>query len=156
MKALIEPINISFKTFTQSDIQSVLAIENLSFESPWSEKKFIDSLKNEQVLANLILQNKQILGYGIVQFCSDSADLLNICIHPKQQNLGLGKALFSYMQKGLQRIGVNDIFLEVRQSNQAAEGFYQALGFEQINLRKNYYTNGEDAKIMRISFNNKI
>ena len=40
--------------------------------------------------------------------------------------------------------------LEVRVSNVAAIHFYQRYGFELIDTREKYYSNLEDAKILRL------
>ncbi len=154
-KLTIQRINISFKTFTKRDIDSVLLIERLSYEHPWNRAKFIDSLNNPRILASVILKNNQIVGYSIVQHSIDFADLLNICIHPKHQHQGFGRALFHHLQEQLRHAAIHTILLEVRKSNQSAVLFYESLGFEAIDVRKKYYANGEDAKIMRIESNNK-
>lgn len=45
--------------------------------------------------------------------------------------------------------GVNRIDLEVRASNSVAISFYKRHGFEDVGIRKNYYTNPkEDALLM--------
>jgi ribosomal protein S18 acetylase RimI-like enzyme len=46
------------------------------------------------------------------------------------------------------------VFLEVRESNQAARAFYARLGFEQSGRRKLYYANPpEDAVLYRLTLN---
>ncbi|KAA0443347.1 MAG: ribosomal-protein-alanine N-acetyltransferase [Candidatus Thioglobus sp.] len=149
MKHRIALINISFNPFSLQDLPSVLAIECLSYPHPWSEQQFIDSLNNPQIMADLILLDGKIIGYALSLRAPDFADLLNICIHPKKQRRGLGEALFNRVLQQLQSIKITTIFLEVRSSNQSAFLFYQQLGFEIIDTRKAYYSNGEDAKIMR-------
>jgi ribosomal-protein-alanine N-acetyltransferase len=98
----------------------------------------------------LIVAGDQVLGYMVALRSVDSADLLNICVHPDYQHQGLGRALFDYLVQQLQLLGINDIFIEVRQSNHSALLFYQTMGFEAIDIRKKYYSNLEDAKILRL------
>ncbi len=143
-------INTSFSAFTVKDINRVLEIEHLAYDSPWSETQFVDSLNNPQILASLILEGEQILGYGIVLRAIDSADLLNICIHPDRQQQGLGIQLFNHLTQQLKILSVDTIFIEVRMSNESALLFYQKLGFRSIGNRKKYYSNLEDAKILRL------
>lgn len=80
----------------------------------------------------------------------DASDLLNICIHPLQQRRGLGQQLFQNFAKQVKNQGVDQVFIEVRESNKSALVFYQRLGFEEIDKRKKYYSNGENAKILRL------
>ena len=49
-----------------------------------------------------------------------------------------------------------DIFLEVRESNQVAINFYKKNKFNQISIRKNYYSEpNENAIIMKLEVNNE-
>lgn len=46
-------------------------------------------------------------------------------------------------------LGIKTIHLEVRCSNTNARHMYESLGFEEVNVRKHYYTNPcEDAIVM--------
>ncbi|CAB5497558.1 hypothetical protein [uncultured Gammaproteobacteria bacterium] len=151
MKPTTKPINISFRVFDVQDIDDVLAIERLVYKIPWNKAKFTHSLNNPNILAYLIFKDNQILGYSIALCVSKTADLLNICIHPDYQYQGLGQKLFDYQ---LQTSGVKEIFIEVRVSNHSALLFYKKLGFEVINTRKKYYSDSEDAIILRFITDN--
>ena len=146
MKSTTKLINIFFRLFTPQDIDAVLVIEQLAYQSPWHKVQFAQSLDNPNTLAYLMLIDKQLVGYSVALRTPDFTDLLNICIHPQYQHRGLGVQLFQYL---LFMADTQAIFIEVRLSNDSALSFYQKLGFEMINLRKKYYTDGEDAKIMR-------
>ena len=149
-KPTTKRINTSFRDFTVRDIPLVLTIERLVYDSPWSQAKFTDSLNNPKTLSSLLIIDDQVLGYFVATHSPDSMDLLNICIHPEHQHQGLGTQLFDYLTKQLQALSLNTIFIEVRASNKSALLFYQKLGFNLIDSRKKYYSNGEDAKILRL------
>ena len=150
MKPTTKRINTSFRDFTIRDINPVLTIERLVYDSPWSQAKFTDSLNNPKTLASLLTIDEQVLGYFVATHSSDSVDLLNICIHPEHQHQGLGTQLFDYLTQQIQTLNLNTIFIEVRASNKSTLLFYQKLGFKVIDSRKKYYSNGEDAKILRL------
>ncbi|VVM17823.1 Isocitrate dehydrogenase [NADP] (EC [uncultured Gammaproteobacteria bacterium] len=152
MKPTIKPINISFRAFEIQDIEDVLVIERLAYKIPWNKAKFTHSLHNPNTVACLIFKDNQVLGYSIALRASKVADLLNICIHPDYQHQGLGKKLFVYQ---LQASGVKEVFIEVRTSNHSALSFYKKLRFEAINTRKKYYSDGEDAIILRFITDNQ-
>ncbi|MEO1890492.1 MAG: ribosomal protein S18-alanine N-acetyltransferase [Candidatus Thioglobus sp.] len=149
-KPTTKRINTSFRDFTVRDIPLVLTIERLVYDSPWSQAKFTDSLNNPKTLSSLLIIDEQVLGYFVATYSPDSVDLLNICIHPEHQHQGLGTQLFDYLIQQLQALSLNTIFIEVRASNKSALLFYQKLGFNVIDSRKKYYSNGEDAKILRL------
>ena len=150
MKLTIKLINISFRNFTLDDIERVVAIERLAYDTPWTQSKFSNSLNNTNTLASLLVADTQVLGYFVAIHAPDSADLLNICIHPDYQQQGLGVRLFENLMQKLQKLGIDTVFIEVRTSNDSALSFYQKLGFKLIGKRKKYYSNGEDAKIFRL------
>ena len=54
------------------------------------------------------------------------------------------------MIKDCEKSGVQNIFLEVRQSNAPAIGMYGRFGFQEISRRKRYYTSPvEDGIVMQ-------
>jgi len=141
-------MSISFNLFTPKDINKVLAIEQLAYKYPWNKRQFTQSLANQNTLAHLILNDNKIVGYSIALHTPDFTDLLNICIHPDHHHQGLGGQLFNHL---LTSSEIHTVFIEVRVSNYNALFFYEKLGFEVINMRKKYYSNGEDAKILRFT-----
>ena len=149
-KLIIKPINISYKSIVTKDIGNILAIEESIFSHPWNRSKFISSINNSNVIKQAILIDKEIMGYSLVSIAADSADILNICIDNQYQQQGLGYKLFKYVENKLKKLKVNSIFIEVRESNIQALDFYQKLGFEYIDTRKKYYSNHENAKILRL------
>jgi len=89
---------------------------------------------------------------------SDTADILNIGIEPDFKRQGHGTALLNHLIKELKKRDIGEILLEVRVGNKSAIQFYQRQGFEEISVRKNYYTKNsknqshrEDGIIMRIN-----
>ena len=86
-----------------------------------------------------------------------TADILNIGINPNYQRKGYGSLLMSYLYKELKNRLIEELFLEVRQSNQSAKSFYLNQGFKEISIRKNYYksnsnelSSSENGIIMRL------
>ena len=87
----------------------------------------------------------------------DTADILNIGIDSDFKRQGYGTALLNYLIKELRKRHIDEIFLEVRAGNKSAIQFYKRQGFEEISVRKNYYTKNsknqshrEDGIIMSI------
>ena len=133
------------------DIDAVIAIEQQVQSHPWTRSLFEQSLMNHRCT---VLKNDQhILGFCILQPVLDEANLLLIAITPSYQGQGLG---FMLLEQSIERLGskTNTIFLEVRQSNVAAQKLYEKAGFVQIDVRKNYYptlTGKEDAVLMALT-----
>ena len=87
----------------------------------------------------------------------DTADILNIGIDPDFKRQGYGTGLLNHLIEELKKKDIGEILLEVRAGNKSAIQFYKKQGFEEISVRKNYYTKNsknqsqrEDGIIMRI------
>jgi ribosomal-protein-alanine N-acetyltransferase len=98
----------------------------------------------------LISYDDQIAGYLLTLNSIDFIDILTIAITPQSQQQGLGRGLLDDLLQHLDQDKVRSIMLEVRVSNVSAIHFYQRYGFELIGTREKYYSNLEDAKILRL------
>jgi ribosomal-protein-alanine N-acetyltransferase len=76
----------------------------------------------------------------------NEAHILNIAIDTPYQHRGYGKQFLDQIIK-IYLENVN-VFLEVKRSNFSAINLYLSFGFEEINIRSDYYSDGEDALIM--------
>ncbi|ADV81776.1 GCN5-related N-acetyltransferase [Terriglobus saanensis SP1PR4] len=74
------------------------------------------------------------------------AELESIVVAKKYRRQGVGKALSDWL---LHAIAAKEVRLEVRESNAAARSMYRAMGFEDVGLRRGYYSQPvEDAILM--------
>ena len=125
------------------DVAAVAKIEKSVQSHPWTLKQFEDAVTAYQ--STVIEQQGQVLGFCILQPVLDEANLLLMAIDPAQQGQGLGYQLLEASVTMLKNNPVQ-IFLEVRESNQAAIKLYEKSGFHQIDLRKNYYPNSNGSR----------
>ncbi len=89
-------------------------------------------------------------GFGAAMVNVDTADLLDIAVDPDVQGQGIGSRLMQFLIDECRARGVNTIFLEVRVTNTRAIALYKKFGFEQISIRKNYYSSPHcDGYVMR-------
>lgn len=122
----------------ESDLSQVYEIELKSYDYPWSMTGFENSL--DQGLNYVFCDDEDnILGYCCILPVLDEANILNICVSPKFQRRGVAKQAFTKVLNTLQQSNYNIVFLEVRESNLAAQNLYQSLGFSQDGVRKGYY-----------------
>ena len=101
----------------------MLAIEAAAHTHPWSKQQLTDSLNDTNTSVTLVLLNNDIVGYVYCLSAVEQADILNICITPKHQGQGLGRQLLGYLCEQLRQQGVEQLFLEVRESNHTAIRF---------------------------------
>ena len=90
-----------------------------------------------------------LVGYIIAEHVLDQAELHRIAMIPFIRKMGIGTLLFHEFRRRYQEIGVDTIYLEVRESNEAAYQFYLKNGFEEYGRRAKYYKDPiEDAILM--------
>lgn len=129
---------ISISPIEAQDFDALYAIEQAAHAVPWS----LGTLKNNQgdrYLNLKIAEGHQIYGFAICQTVLDEATLFNIAIDPQKQGLGLGRELLNELITQLRQKGILTLWLEVRESNKKAQVLYDSLGFNQVDIRKNYY-----------------
>ncbi len=136
---------------TSSRSDDVMMIEQ-SLPSPWNFQQLQEELdKNHawQYVARFTETNS-LLGYIFGSSVVGEAEILKIAASAKHRRQGLGTQLLSFAFQRMQEHKVTCCFLELRESNVSAFKFYIKNGFQQVGLRKSYYTNPpEDAMIMK-------
>jgi ribosomal-protein-alanine N-acetyltransferase len=82
-------------------------------------------------------------GFTLCRSAGPEVELLLIAVHPDQQRMGLGQQLLVAACNDARRRGAQEMFLEVRENNAAAQKIYAASGFAAVGRRPDYYS-GED------------
>jgi len=96
--------------------------------------------------------NDELVGFIHISKSYETIDIVNIVVDINKRKMGIGYKLIDYVAHLFS--DVNNIMLEVRDSNEAAINLYKKYGFEIINVRKKYYGN-EDAIIMKKVISNE-
>ena len=79
--------------------------------------------------------------------------IVSIAVIDEHRRKGIGNALVDESLKGVQFKKCDELYLEVRCSNNEAVLMYEKLGFIIKQRLKTYYRDGEDAYLMTIEFN---
>ncbi len=149
---------IIIREMRQADVESVMAIETVVCEFPWTYGIYSDCIKvgySCWVLEDEGGHEPEIVGYGLFSMAANEAHILQLCIKPDRQRQGLGRRMMKHLLETAKNSGASSVYLEVRLSNHGAFDLYQSLGFTVIGHRKDYYpaTNGrEDAIVLELSF----
>lgn len=146
------PSSWSMRNLTEGDLPDVMAIELASYSHPWSEALFISCIEGGYI-NRLLVEDGRIIGYLIVSVAVGECHILNVCSVPSVRRRGAARYLLNQIFEEAKALGAEQVFLEVRPSNVNAIGLYEALGFEQVGRRKNYYPAAqgrEDALVYRL------
>ncbi len=134
---------------TEEDIPDAVQIERMSCSTPWSEALFFGELKNPRSVSRAARLGRLLVGYLCANLVADEGHIHNLAVHPEFRRLGVASALIEDAISILRDGGARFIYLEVRDSNEAARQLYGRFGFEVIGMRKDYYQSPvEHAAIM--------
>ena len=100
---------------------------------------------NNDFLKVLVYEENFIKGLLVYQYLYDRIEIDYIIVNEKYRNLGIATKLLAFIENEYKNI--NNITLEVRESNKEAIKFYLKNGFKEVTKRKNYYKN-EDGILM--------
>ena len=106
---------------------------------PWSEAEFRALLARADTLTIAAPE-----GFAIGRVTLDEAELLTIAVAPDARRKGLGRSLLGQFLATAATRGARTVFLEVDSLNTPARALYQAMGFTQVGLRRNYYREGPE------------
>ncbi len=146
----IREIPVHIRTMVHDDLVVVSDIERRSYEFPWSHGVFRDCLLAGYSCI-VVDRGDLVVGYGILSMAAGEAHILNLCVDSNYQQLGYGERLLDEILMRARGAEINEIFLEVRPSNESAISLYQKKGFRQIAYRPSYYQarkGREDAAVL--------
>jgi [ribosomal protein S18]-alanine N-acetyltransferase len=138
MSAVIKQADIYIRPMSEEDLGFVMAVERHAYEFPWSETIFQDCL-HVGYCCWLLERDGIIVAHAVMSVAADESHILNICVHPDYQSMGLGRMLLTHMLELAVEHNVNTSFLEVRPANFSAIKLYLDMGFDEIGMRRNYY-----------------
>jgi ribosomal-protein-alanine N-acetyltransferase len=144
--------DVRFRPMTIPDVSLVAAVEQASYQFPWSEGVFRDCVR-VGYLCRVVEFRGEVGGYGIMSFGAGEAHILNVCVRKDLRSFGVGRRLMDYLLDRARDEYMQDIFLEVRPSNGVAIRLYESMGFERIGVRKGYYQavgGREDALVYKL------
>ncbi len=142
MVAVPTEMSVMLRGMREADLAAVLVCEHAAYSSPWSEGIFRDCLRVGY--ACMVAQTRDmIVGHGIMSVAAGECHLLNICVHPLFQRLGIGRRMVRRLLALARREEADTAFLEVRASNAGAIALYRSEGFDDIGIRKGYYPSTE-------------
>lgn len=140
---------IIVRKMTLDDIPAVSEIERQSFSVPWSERAFEESLGYSHAIFLVAIHQEKIVGYCGMYQVFQEGDITNVAVMPGYRKQGVGKRLMEGMIQAALERNIQDLTLEVRESNEVAKRLYTGFGFESVGIRKNFYEKPtENAVIM--------
>jgi ribosomal-protein-alanine N-acetyltransferase len=122
------------------DLEAVGAIQSASPEAArWPPADYL------QYECTVAICDEAVAGFLVWRSLADGEyEVLNLAVAPLFRRRGIARELL----KPLLNLGDNRIYLEVRESNQAARMFYKSMGFQEVSIRKQYYESPTETAIV--------
>ncbi|MBA2626769.1 MAG: ribosomal protein S18-alanine N-acetyltransferase [Gemmatimonadales bacterium] len=132
------------------DVPALVALERRCFSDPWSPTSFREAVEASWSFGLISEVAGEVAGYLIARDAAGSGEILNLAIAPEYRREGLAGELLEAGLAALAVRGVTEVFLEVRESNAAAQALYLDAGFRAVGHRAGYYRSPkEDALVLR-------
>ncbi len=123
------------------DLPAVAALEQATQIDPWTVAQVLaiaPSLVSGEYMGVVVRDAQTIIGYLIARLFLDECEILSVGVAPNLQGKGLGKRLLQAFLNQLPK-QTEQVHLEVRVSNAAAQKLYAHQGFVEVGRRKAYY-----------------
>ena len=137
---------------TAACIDAVAAIEAEGFSHPWSKKSLEESLKKENSLFLVAVEDEKVIGYVGMEVIVDEGYIFNVAVSADYRRRGVGYALVRELVTYSMKNSLCFITLEVRESNSAAISLYSKFGFIKAGERKNYYSDPTEAAVLMTKY----
>lgn len=128
------------------DLPVLQAFHESIFDQSFDFENYINSTAFNY---GIVLESEGVIkGYLVGQIIFEVADLFYVAVMQESKRCGYGQQLMDHYHQDCSVRGAQSLTLEVRVSNVAAITLYKKFGYEEVAVRSNYYSNGEDALLM--------
>ncbi|KAG1650047.1 Ferric uptake regulation protein [Nymphon striatum] len=135
-------------------------IHATTFKPAWTDGEFADLLNNDNIGGIALVEQASnggaMVGFALIREAADEAEVLTIAVKPNWQKQGVGRRLMDIALSNLDLNGIETLFLEVDSNNKNATALYQRIGFEQVAIRKNYYSLEDGVKSNALVMRHKV
>ncbi len=136
-----------------SDVLKIAEISERAFHGGWNADDVAGAIDQTQARVFVYEDGDEVLGYVIFYFAADEGEILSIAVRGSARRRGVASGLLVTLFEESRRLGVNKVFLEVREHNEPAQALYRKHGFLYVGDRKRFYSEpDEDAHVLVRTF----
>ncbi len=129
-------------------LQSLMAIEQHSFASPWSEEDFLYLFADRSALCLGLMHTGELVAYALGYCDGRDFHLASLAVESESRRRGYASRLLQQIILQAQRRGADRCTLEVRAANRAALMLYDKTGFRSLEVRTAHYSGPRDDGII--------
>jgi ribosomal-protein-alanine N-acetyltransferase len=131
------------------DCAEASALHASGFSRVWSDGEIRALLDQDTVFGFMARRpghRARAGGFILARLAADEAEILTVCVSPKHRRCGLGWRLMGAVLGRLRAEGIQTLFLEVDEGNDAAISLYNKIGFSTVAERAAYYRQDGSAR----------
>lgn len=156
---------------TLADLDSVMALESVSFPSPWTLATYHSELTRNSRSRYLKVWPATspglrasgsgpiapgtplpaLIAQGGIMLFGAEMHIVTLAVLPDWRGRSIGEWLLLALLALGREEGTHSATLEVRVSNEIAQRLYRRAGFEAVGYRRRYYPDKEDARILALA-----
>ena len=143
---------ITYRQATFLDLPVLVSLDREYFpDTAWPIEQFRDEIGGKTRNFLIAEDSGEIIAYAgaFLPAVGGEGDIMTIAVSPKYRRKGIATYLISELEKWAKSRGGDSMMLEVNVKNEDAIALYSKMGYQKLNVRKNYYGYGKDAQIMK-------
>lgn len=139
-------MNLEVRRMTLDDLDAVEAIAaGLAHAPHWKRASYVEAVAAEPRRIALVAAADNVAGFVIASLIPPQAEIETIAVGAVFQRRGIARRLYEALRAELVKLDVDEVQLEVRESNRIAQDFYRSLGFSENGCRPRYYAEPEES-----------
>lgn len=128
----------------RQDLDDVMHIERLSLPYPWTEDEMMSCLRRPNCIGMVARRRDVVAGFMLYELLLSQLHVINFAVHPDFRRQEVGSQMVDKLIAKLAQQGRNDIVLEVRERNLAAQLFFKRCGFWSTGVIRGHYDDTDE------------
>ena len=121
---------VHIRWMIRRDMPEVLQTEQESFEFAWTEEDFLRCLRQRNCIGMVAEQGEKVVGFMIYELHKTKLHILNFAVHPRLPPHRHRRADGGQAHQQAVQPPPDEITLEVRETNLAAQLFFRSAGLQ--------------------------
>lgn len=115
----------------------------------WSAESFRSEIQKDNGIVLCFTDGIEVIALLSGYFAEGEGDITSVAVDENFRRKGLAQRLIAEFEKILPE-NTENIFLEVRESNNPAIRLYEKCSFERLSVRKNFYINPRENAVVMV------
>ena len=136
----MQPAQVGYiRWLIRRDMPEILAIENQSFDDPWTEDQWLACIRERNHIGMVAERNGVIVGYMAYALESRKLVLLNLAVRTEFRRSGVGMSMIQKLRSKLHPQRRRMLVANVAETNLQAQLFMRACGLTAVRIEKEFF-----------------